>query len=88
MLSSFGSLGLNFEPINMPLRHTNLDLGIKSFALLRHPHNAADIRISQPKNRNPGFGRVPRLSPPAPDCRWGSNVHAENIYPVVAWGSS
>ena len=72
MLSSFGSLGLNFELINMPLRHTNLELGIKSFALLRHPHNAADIRISQPKNRNPGFGRVPRLSPPAPDCRWGS----------------
>ena len=44
----------------------------------------ADIRISQPKNRNPGFGRVPRLAPPAPDCRWGSNVHAENIYHVVA----
>ena len=41
MLSSFGSLGQNFELINMPLRHTNLELGIKSFALLRHPHNAA-----------------------------------------------
>ena len=48
---------------------------------------------ARPKNRNPGFGRVPRLSHPLTTCprlplAGHSNVHAENIYPVAACGSS
>ena len=56
MLSSFGSLEQNLALNNMPLRRRNCELDIRSFAPMRHCHDPADIRISQPKNRNPGFG--------------------------------
>ena len=52
---------------------------------MRHPHDQADIRISQPRIGNPGFGRVPCLSPPAPGCRWPFKCAAGRFLPVVAW---
>ena len=60
---------------------------------MRHCHDPADIRISQPKNRNPGFGRFPRLPPShhLPQAAVGpSNVQPEEfcrLWPVAPHGS-